>query len=194
MKVILDFKKTIIPRKYNVKDAYEQENIPLTQEHILVIQNLHVAWLNIENGALAVYLPRFDEISKILKKSKNSNELKKIISEALCAFPTWFAASSCLANRYVYKENEVFDLTEHHIELLKLLIWCDMKINDGLVDFFFKGYPLPLPYTDGKRPFGQRVNYKDDIIELLGEKVDAESLFRELDKALYVYLRNAVWN
>ncbi|KAF5275750.1 hypothetical protein FQR65_LT16582 [Abscondita terminalis] len=97
------------------------------------------------------------------------------MSEALCAFPTWFAASSCLANRYVYKENEVFDLTEHHIELLKLLIWCDMKINDGLVDFFFKGYPLPLPYTDG-------------------EKVDAESLFRELDKALYVYLRNAVWN
>ncbi|WP_353167728.1 hypothetical protein [Acinetobacter sp.] len=77
MKVILDFIKTIIPRKYNVKDAYEQENIPLTQEHIFVIQNLHVAWLNIENGALAVYLPRFDEISKILKKSKNSNELKK---------------------------------------------------------------------------------------------------------------------
>ena len=38
------------------------------------------------------------------------------------------------------------------------------------------------------------LNYKDDIIELLGEKVDAESLFRELDKALYVYLRNAVWN
>lgn len=78
MKVILDFIKTIIPRKYNVKDAYEQENIALTQEHILVIQNLHVAWLNIENGALAVYLPRFDEISKILKKSKNSNELKKL--------------------------------------------------------------------------------------------------------------------
>lgn len=67
-----------------------------------------------------------------------------------------------------------------------------MKINDGLVDFFFKGYPLPLPYTDGKRPFGQRVNYGDDIIEFLGKKVDAESLFRELDKALYVYLRNAV--
>ncbi|WP_353167730.1 hypothetical protein [Acinetobacter sp.] len=63
------------------------------------------------------------------------------MSEALCAFPTWFAASSCLANRYVYKENEVFDLTEHHIELLKLLIWCDMKINDGLVDFSLRGIP-----------------------------------------------------
>jgi len=196
MEFIFDLIKKIIPRGYDIKEAYEQENIHLTQEHLVVIQNLHVAWLNIENGAIAVYFPRFDEVAKILKKSKNSNELKKIMSESLCAFSTWLSNSSCLPGTYFYKDvdtdNKAFFLTEHHIKLIHLLIWRDMKLNDGLIDFYLKGYPLPLPYTDGKRPFGERVDYKEDIIEFLGADVDAENLFRELDKALHVYLRNAV--
>ena len=120
------------------------------------------------------------------------------MSEALCAFPLWLSRSHCPTGEYLCekkgKEPFLFNLTEQHIKLIHHLIWRDMVINDGIVQFYFQGYPLPMPYTDGKRPFGDRTYYHDDMIDILGDhsEEDTEKLFRELDIALHVYVRNAI--
>ena len=183
---------------YDVQDAYHQGDIALNEQHLMVIQNLKFTWLNIESGAIAAYFPNFDSVAHALKLSRNSNELRKIMSEALCAFPLWLSRSNCNAGEYLCENNQkesfLFQLTEQHIKLIHHLIWRDMVINDGIVQFYFQGYPLPMPYTDGKRPFGDRTDYHQDMIDILGGGVelDLEKLFREMDMALYVYVRNTI--
>lgn len=193
----LNLLKNILTR-YDIQKAYDQGDIALNEQHLTVIQNLNFTWLGIESGAIAAYFPTFDPVAHLLKLSRSSNELRKIMSEALCAFPLWLSSSHCPTGEYLCekkgKEPVLFNLTEQHIKLIHHLIWRDMVINDGIVQFYFQGYPLPMPYTDGKRPFGDRTYYHDDMIDILGDhsEEDMERLFRELDMALHVYVRNVI--
>ena len=196
---------------------------PFTAEHAKLIRAFRVDWIPIESGAPGIdcefpFGPGVDVIGHALAllDTGDRSRAARRIAEAGRILPhyldlAWLAPGSYPTPRELWDWSGVqgdglFQLRAEHITLLKGALWTVVdqhNIDDVLaMDTFW-----PMPYVDGKYPYGERSYFQLDMADLLGEPYSIapdeyaveddekderlERLHEQLLPALQVFLANA---
>jgi len=202
--------------------------VPYGPEHAVLMRRLRVLWVPVESGAPGIEFedplgPDSLSIARAaLKTSDDSRAIRKLAEVGLLV-PRYVAALGRLApGRYAlpaemrpafdFPESGVdadggFMLREEHLTLLRAADW--RTVDRQSIESVLREGPRywPMPYIDGKRPYGNSSYYQVDMARLLGEPypVDArgyartdpakdarlERLHRETLAALQVFLAHS---
>lgn len=173
-------------RQSVIQTVFSQALPPLSAQHLQLIRLLRVQWMPIESGA-----PGFDPVQPFggdLFPVDTAQQVLRIHNPALatqllaevCLWLPQFVASATLApGRYALPPDfpgqapdSSFDFHPDHLTLLHAALWREVGI-DELPDVLAEeedGQAIwPLPYIDGKRPYGDRSYYQIDMADILGK-------------------------
>lgn len=201
----------------------------LTARHVALINRLRVMWVPVESGAPGIdpSQPLIGEgppiaLAKAALKTDDDALAIRTLAELGRLVPQFVAGAGTLApgqytippalrKLFAFKESGVdasgrFQLRAAHLTVLRGANWRTVD-SDAIEDVLGEGDFWPMPYIDGKRPYGDRTYYQFDMAELLGEpykrdgrgnlvaeaKKDArlERLHYETLAALQVFLMHA---
>ncbi|KAG8151063.1 hypothetical protein BFF94_024005 [Burkholderia catarinensis] len=204
----------------------------LSSRHVALMKTLRVMWLPVESGAPGIdpIRPLIGEgatiaLVKATLKTDDDTLAIRTLAELGHLVPEFAAVSGTLApGRYTippalrklfsFKESGVdasghFEFRAVHFAVLRGANWTTVDAN-SIDDVLDEGDFWPMPYIDGKRPYGDCTYYQFDMAELLGEpyKRDArgnlvkdaekdarlERLHYETLAALQVFLMHAELN
>ncbi len=221
-----------VDRKATIRAVFSQSSEPaqLSSQHLTLIRLLRVMWVPIEEGAPGIDLwqplltngPTVPSAMAALGTSDEALAVRTLAELGLLV-PTFVRHGGKLApGRYALPEamrdyfksadsgvsaDGFFVLRKEHLLLLKAAQWCVMD-GDSIGDVIDGDEECwPMPYIDGKTPYGGRSYYQMDMADILGEPYrvnkhgevipdDAkderlEKLHGELLAALQVFLANA---
>lgn len=199
------------------------EDPAFTAEHAKLIRAFRVDWIPIESGAPGIdceypFGPGVDVITHAmaLLGTGDRRHAAQTIAEAGRILPRYLALAKLEPGTYPtprelwdwrgVRRDGAFQLQAEHITLLKGSCWTVVdqhNIGDVLeMDTFW-----PMPYIDGKYPYGDRSYFQLDMADLLGEPYSIapdeytvedddkderlERLHEELMPALQVFLAHA---
>ncbi len=176
-----------------IRGVYSVRAAPpvLAPRHLALAARLRVDWMPVESGApcidaerpllgegstLALAKAALDTIDPVLA-IRTLAELGRLIPAivdgmALAPGPyavppemrAWFATGACGVD-----DAGFFDLRAEHLVLLRAVQWrvVDSDCIDDLLSYGEEAWPMP--YIDGKRPYGDCSYYQLDMAALLGE-------------------------
>lgn len=202
----------------------------LLPHHSTLLRRLRVMWVPIEEGAPGVDFfqpligqrPTIEEAMSALSTTDEAFATR-VLAELELLIPLFVQRAGSLApGRYAIPDEMCkffafpdsgadtsgrFELRKEHLVLLKAAQWHVLD-SDTTSDLFEgEGESWPMPFIDGKYPYGERSYYQVDMAELLGqpyrtdldgeviedEEKDArlERLHTETLAALQVFLAHA---
>ena len=171
-----------------------------TEQHLLLIRQLHVNWVPEESGA-----PGIDPVQPLWSSSANVNTsteadsalrialhilqttdrtlATRLLAEVCLLIPEFVASATLPAGNYSLPSSfaqpqqhtsasQPFQFLPAHQLLLNAAQWREVSsdsIDDVLNDEDPSQSLWPMPYIDGKRPYGNRSYYQIDMAELLGQ-------------------------
>jgi uncharacterized protein Usg len=221
-----------LDRKATIRAVYAP-NAPrpqLSPLHLTLMRRLRVMWVPVEEGAPGIDVgrpllgegPTVPEAMSVLNTTDEALAIRALAESGLLIHTFVQSGGTLAPGRYAvpqemrkffdFPESGVdasggFELRKEHLTLLKAAQWrvVDSEIIDEVLDEEIETWPMP--YVDGKRPYGDRSFYQIDMAELLGqpyrldrrgnvirdEKKDArlERLHMETLAALQVFLCHA---
>lgn len=206
------------------------DTLAYTGQHAALMRLLRVCWMPVESGAPAVdfeqpLLGGTDTLAIVRKALKTTDDALAIrrLAEVCRLVPRYVAAIGTLPpGRYPVpaEMKEAFDFPESgvdaqggfhlrkaHLTLLRAAVWREVNAR-SLQAVLREGERFwPMPYIDGKRPYGDASYYQVDMARLLGKPypMDAkgyavadpakdarlERLHYEMLAALQVFLAHA---
>lgn len=200
-----------------------EEDPVFNAEHGKLIRALRVDWIAIESGAPGIdcespFGPGIDVIGHAMKllDSGDRRHAAQRMAEAGRILPRYLALAKLDPGTYPtprelwdwsgVQRDGAFELRAEHITLLKGSCWTVVdQYNIG--DVLEMDNSWPMPYIDGKYPYGERSYFQLDMADLLGEPYSIapdeytvedddkderlERLHEELMPALQVFLANA---
>lgn len=163
----------------------------LTARHVALINRLRVMWVPVESGAPGIdpSQPLIGEgppiaLAKAALKTDDDALAIRTLAELDRLVPQFVAGAGTLApgqytippalrKLFAFKESGVdasgrFQLRAAHLTVLRGANWRTVD-SDAIEDVLGEGDFWPMPYIDGKRPYGDRTYYQFDMAELLGE-------------------------
>ncbi|MGS0892908.1 hypothetical protein ACVBGC_10245 [Burkholderia stagnalis] len=201
----------------------------LTAHHVALIRRLRVMWVPVESGAPGIDPmqpligegPTIAQAKAVLKTDDDAlairtlAELGRLVPEFVRGVgmlaPGQYIVPPALRKRFASGTSGVdasgrFEFRAAHLTVLRGANWRTVEAS-SIDDVLDEGDFWPMPYIDGKRPYGDRTYYQFDMAELLGEpykrdargdwvkdgKKDArlERLHYETFAALQVFLMHA---
>jgi hypothetical protein len=201
----------------------------LSPRHVALMRLLRVMWVPIESGAPGIDseqpLIGAETMATARAALAGADELVVVraLAEVGLLLPAYVASLATLeAGPYTLPASErgqfadpasgvdahgVFQLRREHLTLLRAAVWRQVD-GDSIEEVLAYGPAYwPMPYIDGKRPYGDSSYYQIDMARLLGEpyRLDAkgdavaddakdqrlERLHNETLAALQVFLLNA---
>ena len=175
-----------------VQQVFSTEALPpFTPEHLALVRGLRVWWLPVESGAPGVD-PRqplrgadssassVQLAQQLLATDDAALAMRRLVEVARWVYP--FVERARLApGRYAVPaelqaqlpgvQQGQFQLRAEHLTLLRGAIWQELTgpSLDAVLAESTEAEPLwPMPFIDGKRPYGDRSYYTIDMAELLG--------------------------
>lgn len=173
-----------------VRQVFRSEALPpFTPQHLQLLHALRVWWLPVESGAPGVDPAqplRGEGAAVAIAQQLLATEDAALAAQRLVEVARWvlpFVEQAKLApGRYAVPEEMqaqlpgvqqgVFTLRAEHLTLLRAAMWNEVQADslEGLLAESTQEEPLwPMPYIDGKRPYGDRSYYTIDMAELLGQ-------------------------
>lgn len=173
-----------------VQQVWHAKALPAwTPQHLQLVRALRVWWVPLESGAPGVdpmqplqgAAPAVQTAQQLLQTADASLAAQRLAEVARWVLP--FVAQARLApGRYAVPEalqaqlpgvyQGQFMLRAEHLALLRAANWraVDADSLQGLLADSTSAQPLwPMPFVDGKRPYGDRSYYTIDMAELLGQ-------------------------
>lgn len=182
----LSRRKSTLQRHTMVQAVFAKALPPLTHQHLQLIRQLRVIWLPIESGA-----PGIDPMQPLLGdllgleaaqqilQTRDADLATKLLAEVCLWVPEFTASATLAPGSYALPtgfdgkaQNEKFEFRAEHLTLLQAALWRkvdDSNVADVLADEDSSQPLWPMPYIDGKRPYGDRSYYQIDMAELLGQ-------------------------
>ncbi len=164
----------------------------LTRDHLVLIRQLRVMWLPIESGAPAIDFwqpllssgPTVPSAMAALQTDDGAHavrvlaELGRLLPAFVCEgaalAPGSYPAPDTLrlANDPSLDPNGNFTLRDEHLLMLKAANWRTVESNQ--LDDVLEGDRecWPMPYVDGKHPYGDFTHFELEMADLLGEPYD----------------------
>lgn len=161
---------------------------PFTPEHLKLVRALRVWWLPVESGAPGVD-PReplrgdassVEVAQQLLATEDTALARRRLVEVARWVWPFVerarlapgrYAVPAALQDQLPGVQQGQFQLRAEHLILLRGAIWQELEGRslDAVLDESTEAEPLwPMPFIDGKRPYGDRSYYTIDMAELLG--------------------------
>ncbi|UTV54765.1 hypothetical protein [Burkholderia arboris] len=201
----------------------------LTSRHAALLKRLRVMWMPVESGAPGIdpmhpltgegptialakaALKTDDDALAIRTLAELGHLVPVFVAKAGTLAPGQYTIPPALRKLFAFKGSGVdasgrFEFRAAHLAVLRGANWRTVDA-DAIDDVLSEGDFWPMPYIDGKRPYGDRTYYPFDMAELLGEpykrdargdlvkdgKKDArlERLHGETLAALQVFLMHA---
>lgn len=181
-------------RKAIIRSVFAANAKPpkLSNQHLQLIRQLRVTWVPIESGAPGIDSsqplrgkePTLHAAMQILKTDDEAlatrllAELGLLISEFVSTAqlkPGRYALPADmpkLSAQHTASQSGEFDFQTEHQLLLKAAQWREVSshnIDDVLDSETGDEQIWPMPYIDGKRPYGDRSYYQIDMAEILGQ-------------------------
>lgn len=173
-----------------VQQVFRAEALPpFTSEHLTLVRGLRVWWLPVESGAPGVdpgqplrgAIPSVQMAQQLLatedaalaarRLAEVARWVRPFVEQARLA-PGRYAVPAELQAQLPGVQQGQFLLRAEHLLLLRAAMWREVEqgsLEDLLADST-EAEPLwPVPYIDGKRPYGDRSYYTIDMAELLGQ-------------------------
>lgn len=175
-----------------IRAVYAAGAVPpvLAPRHLALAAHLRVDWMPVESGApcldaerpllgegspqtLAMAILDTDDAVLAIRTLAEVGRLIPDIVAAVRLVPgpypvpaelrEWFATGACGVD-----DAGFFDLRAEHLVLLRAAQWrlVDSDCIDDVLAYGDGAWPMP--YIDGKRPYGDRSYYQIDIADLLG--------------------------
>lgn len=165
---------------------------PLSQQHLMLAARLRVEWMPIESGAPCIdaekplvgegaaltlaqeVLATTDAALAIRTLAELGRLIPMLVADHLALAPgrypvpdemrAWFATGACGVDDQGY-----FEFRAGHLTLLRAAQWrvVDSDSIDSMLEYGEEFWPMP--YIDGKRPYGDCSFYQADMATLLGE-------------------------
>jgi len=181
-------------RKATIRAVFARDARPprLSPQHLTLMRQLRVIWLPIEEGAPGLDIwhplrgPR-PTIAAAMSTLKTDNEafavqtlaelgllVPAILKGAAPLGPGRYAVPPDARPLFEFPHSGVdatgrFHLRKEHLILLKAAQWLVVD-SDSISDVLDgEAECWPMPFVDGKRPYGNRSHYQLDMAELLGE-------------------------
>lgn len=178
-----------------VQKVWRTEVLPVfTPQHLQLLRGLRVWWLPVEYGAPAVDPgqplrgtgPAVQIAQQLLAIEDATQATQRLAEVARWVVP--FVTQARLApGRYAVPDDMQaqlpgvhqgqFTLRAEHLTLLRAAMWNEVKGNslDDLLAESSQDAPLwPMPFIDGKRPYGDRSYYTIDMAELLDQPFELD--------------------
>ncbi|WP_261318363.1 hypothetical protein [Burkholderia cepacia] len=201
----------------------------LSSHHVALMKKLRVMWVPVESGAPGIdpmhpligegptitlakaALNTDDDALAIRTLAELGHLVPVFVATAGTLAPGRYTLPPALRKLFAFKGSGVdasgrFEFRAAHLAVLRGANWRTVDA-DAIDDVLSEGDFWPMPYIDGKRPYGDRTYYPFDMAELLGEpykrdargevvkdgKKDArlERLHGETLAALQVFLMHA---
>ncbi len=163
----------------------------LTARHVALMKRLRVMWLPVESGAPGIdpSQPLIGEGSTImlakaaLKTGDDAQAIRtlaevgrlvpRFVTEAGTLAPGQYTIPAALRKLFAFNGSGVdasgrFEFRAAHLALLRGANWTTVDAQ-AIDDVLGEGDFWPMPYIDGKQPYGDRTYYQFDMAELLGE-------------------------
>ena len=159
---------------------------PLTAQHLQLIRQLRVSWFPIESGA-----PGIDPLQPLrgphsslenaqqILQIQNPTLATQLLAEVCLWIPEFVASATLPAGIYTLPADfsrdgqpRPFEFQPEHLPLLHAAQWREIgadNVSDVLANEESSQTLWPMPYIDGKRPYGDRSYYQIDMAELLGQ-------------------------
>ncbi|NTX28447.1 hypothetical protein HT746_15120 [Burkholderia pyrrocinia] len=179
----------------------------LTSRHVALMRRLRVGWLPIESGAPAIVpepalvgdgatidlakaiLETDDEVLAIRTLAELGHLVPEFVTVAGTLEPGHYVIPAELRDTFDFPESGVdasghFEFRAEHLAVLNGTNW--RAVDDHSIDSVLKKSDFwPMPYIDGKRPYGDRTYFQFDMAELLGEPYQldaARNLIEDAEK------------
>ncbi len=197
-----------IRHRETIRAVYTSNAAPvLTAQHCALIQRLRVIWIPIESGGPGIdFSQPFGQDNPTLATAMAILELD---DEALAArlvaelgllvaqyvvgarlAPGRYALPAGLATELAASEAGItpdgqFDFSAQHAALLKLLNW--ISVDASMIEYVLEedSETWPMPYVDGKYPYGECSYFQIDMARALGEPYasdDSGAMIGDADK------------
>lgn len=186
-------------QKETIRQVFMNTNAPkMTARHITLIRLLKVTWVPLENGAPGIHFTNplgkqgnTDTINTAMAALGISDELLVIqtLAEVGRLLPEYVSQSVHLKpGKYAIPMDSLayfnnpssgvgkdgfFEFRTEHSVLLKAAHW--RWVDADTVDEVLNDELWPMPYIDGKRPYGDCSYYQIDMGRLLGEPYALDS-------------------
>ena len=173
-------------RRSIVQTVFASPLPPLTPQHLQLIRQLRVIWVPLESGAPGIdpveplqgTLPSLDTAQQILQ-IQDPALATQLLAEVCLWVPEFVASAKLAPGSYPLPSGfsadtrqDTFNFRTEHLALLHAALWREVSADD-LPDALANeddDQPLwPMPYIDGKRPYGDRSYYQIDMAEILGQ-------------------------
>lgn len=173
-----------------VQQVWHAKALPAwTPQHLQLVRALRVWWVPLESGAPGVdpmqplqgTAPAVQTAQQLLQTADATLATQRLAEVARWVRP-FVAQAHLVPGRYAVPEalqaqlpgvvQGHFMLHAEHLALLRAANWREVDADSlqGLLADSTQAQPLwPMPFVDGKRPYGDRSYYTIDMAELLGE-------------------------
>lgn len=208
---------------FNAVYAPSATPLALAEEHLALIRNLRVTWVPVETGAPAIDFWRplagddstIELATNVLDIDDDEAAAQTLAEVGLLLVPFLDDGAELAPGRYqippdrleIFNKdgmgvdaNGYFDFHEEHLALLRSMDWIvpeEDSLQDMLDEMDEDHELWPMPSVDGKRPYGNRTHYTQDMAEILAipeDQIDhcqLERLHMETLAALQVFLIHA---
>ncbi|WP_313625676.1 hypothetical protein [Achromobacter sp.] len=207
------------------------DSIPYTAQHAALVRLLRVQWMPVESGAPAIdfeqpllggaqtlaiardALKTTDDALALRRLAEVCRLIPRYVQSIGRLRPGRYAVPVEMREAFDFPESAVdaqgeFNLNKEHLVFLRDLAWRVADDRDLQAVLREGDRFWPMPYVDGKRPYGNSSYYQVDMAKLLGEPypLDAKGyairdpakdarlarLHYEMLAALQVFLRHSV--
>lgn len=173
-------------RRSMIQTVFSQALPPLSAQHLQLIRLLRVQWIPIESGApgfdpaqpFGGNLATLDTAQQVLR-IRNPALATQLLAEVCLWLPQFVASATLVPGRYTLPpdfpgqaSDSSFDFRPEHLTLLHAALWREVGTDElpyVLANEEEGQATWPLPYIDGKRPYGDRSYYQIDMAEILGK-------------------------
>ena len=173
-------------RRAVIQTVFSQALPPLSAQHLQLMRLLRVRWMPVESGA-----PGFDPVQPFggdlstldtaqqVLRSHDAALATRLLTEVCLWLPQFVATATLAPGRYALPPDfsgqapdSSFDFRPEHLTLLHAALWREVGTDDlpyVLAEEKDGQAIWPLPYIDGKRPYGDRSYYQIDMADILGK-------------------------
>jgi hypothetical protein len=198
-----------IEHRATIRAVFTGDAAPvLTAQHCALIRRLRVIWLPIESGGPGIdfsqpfgqHHPTLATAMAVLALDDEAvaarlvAELGLLVAQYVSAgaglAPGRYALPADVAAELAYAEAGItpdgqFDFSTQHAALLKQLNW--ISVDAAMLDYVLEEdtETWPMPYVDGKYPYGESSYFQIDMARLLGEPYaldDSGAVIGDADK------------
>lgn len=198
-----------IKHRETIRDVFTGNAAPvLTAQHCALMRRLRVIWLPIESGGPGIDFsqpfgegnPTLATAMAILELNDEALAARLVAELGLLVAPYVGAGAGLAPGRYALPAGVAtelasaeagitpdgqFDFTAQHAALLKGFNW--ISVDASMVEYVLEEdtETWPMPYVDGKYPYGECSYFQIDMARVLGEPYaldDSGAMIGDADK------------